>query len=202
MKKVIKYIRIIMLHIATITTGVLIADNVTLHNDLVRLHVVANSDSDDDQRIKIAVKNAVVSFLQDNTTSICDVKQAKDYVKNNLAEFENLANNTLSQLGSKDKATVRFLEEKFDIRQYDTFSLPSGVYNSLRIEIGDGKGRNWWCVVFPALCMPTTVNEFEDVAVSAGLNQNLVKTLSSEHYAIRFFFLDCIGRLENFFSFL
>jgi stage II sporulation protein R len=112
--------------------------------------------------------------------------------------LEDVANSTLTQLGSGDKASVFLTKEAFGIRQYDTFSLPSGVYDSLRIEIGQAKGRNWWCVVFPALCLPTTTDGFEDVAASAGFNESLTDTLTTEDgYEIRFYLLDCIGRLEN-----
>ena len=90
-------------------------------------------------------------------------------------------------------------EECFDIRHYDTFSLPSGVYTSLRVEIGEAEGKNWWCVAFPSLCMPATSEKFAEVAVDAGLSDKLTQSISgNEKVEILFYFLDLIGNLENF----
>jgi len=202
MKKVIKYTGILMLLLIFFSAGVLVADKMTLRNEVIRLHVVANSDSDEDQRIKIAVKDEIVSYLQESIAKFSNAEQAKDYLSSQLPQLEELANSALINMGSKDKVTVHFMAEKFDVREYDTFSLPSGVYESLRVEIGQGDGRNWWCVVFPTLCLPTSAEGFEDVAVSAGLGQSLVNTLSLDRYEIRFYFLDCLGRLEKIISFL
>jgi len=86
------------------------------------------------------------------------------------------------------------------VRNYDTFRLPAGVYESLRIVIGEGEGKNWWCVVFPELCLPATAEGFESVAVGSGFSEALSGALTGEtQYEIRFFLLDCFGRLENFF---
>ena len=106
----------------------------------------------------------------------------------------------LQQVGSPQSANVTLKKETFGTRVYDTFSLPAGVYDSLRIVIGAGEGRNWWCVVFPGLCVPAASEGVEDVAVSAGFSEELGKTLTGEEpYEIRFLLLDWLGRVENFF---
>ena len=84
------------------------------------------------------------------------------------------------------------------MRQYDTFALPSGVYESLRISIGEAQGKNWWCVVFPSLCMPAVGENFSDAAAGAGFDDGLTNTLQQKKgYEIRFFLLDWLGWLEN-----
>ena len=83
---------------------------------------------------------------------------------------------------------------------YETFRLPAGVYESLRIVIGTGEGHNWWCVVFPSLCIPATSSGFADIAVGAGFDSSLTAALEGQAgYEIRFYLLDQLGRLENIF---
>ena len=98
----------------------------------------------------------------------------------------------------KEKAKVTLSTEYYDTRLYDTFKLPAGVYDSLKITIGEHKGKNWWCVVFPSLCLPATTDSFESVAVSAGFDSRLANTLSENRkFEIRFFLLDFLGRIEK-----
>ena len=91
--------------------------------------------------------------------------------------------------------TVSLTEEAFTTREYDTFSLPAGVYKALRIVIGEGEGKNWWCVVFPRLCVGTEA-DFVETASMAGLSDDLTGALEGE-YEIRFWLLDKIGEIKN-----
>ena len=88
--------------------------------------------------------------------------------------------------------------ETFDIRKYDTFTLPAGVYESLRVVIGEGEGHNWWCVAFPTLCTSATTEGFEMAAQTAGMDDTLSETLTGD-YQLRFYLLDALGRVENLF---
>ena len=121
-------------------------------------------------------------------------------VKENLAALEAAANKVLQELDAKYHAAVSLEQEEFPTRDYETFSLPSGVYDSLKVTIGSGEGKNWWCVVFPQLCLPAASTQVEDVAVSAGFSQDLGKTLIREDgYQVRFWLLDRLGKVQNFF---
>lgn len=180
--------------------GMLISDKQKLHQELIRLHVVANSDTKDDQCIKLQVRDAVRSSLSQALHDVSDVEQAKKWIGDHLLWIQDIANDALAQAGSEDRAEVTFCEEAFDKRIYDTFSLPAGIYNSLRIIIGEGEGQNWWCVAFPELCTPATADEFEAAAVNSGFSDELSNTLSQKDgYEIRFFFLDFLGQVENIF---
>ena len=175
-------------------------DGQNLKNNLIRLHVVANSDSLEDQQIKLQVKDAIVTYLQPKLQNLLTKEDAIKYVKENLSKLQDIANNVLSYLGIGEQAIVTFEKEAFSKRIYDTFSLPSGVYDALRIQIGKGEGKNWWCVVFPSLCLPAAGVDFQDTAVSAGFSETLTNTISNNSgYRIRFFLLDCMGKLENLF---
>jgi stage II sporulation protein R len=180
-------------------TGGLLADKQTLQQELIRLHVVGASDSAEDQAVKLQVRDAVIASLEHALSDATDMTQARAYIESHLPQIEAAANDALRELGLTDRAVVTFLEEAFPIREYDTFTLPSGVYESLRITIGEGEGKNWWCVVFPSLCFGST-DEVQEVAAGAGFSDGLTGAVTrKENYRIRFYFLDLLGKVENFF---
>jgi len=198
MKKGIKRIGFCILIAILVWTAELVADRHVLRDSLIRFHVVANSDSKEDQNVKLLVRDAVLEAIQDDLRDIADVDTAKGYLQENLPKIERIANETLKAAGMEEGAVALLQKETFDARKYDTFSLPAGVYDSLRIVIGSGAGHNWWCVAFPTLCMSTAVEDFEDQAVGAGFSETLTQTLSGQsEYKIRFFLLDALGKLEN-----
>ena len=198
MRKLCRRIVVCFLISAVFWTGGLIADRQKLRSELIRLHVVGASDSEEDQTVKLQVKDAVVEYLYTAMEEIGDVDQAKAYVQENLPKIQKVANDALTALGVEPTAVVTFCKEEFGRRIYDTFTLPSGVYDAIRITIGEGEGRNWWCVAFPVLCFGITTEELEAVAAGAGFSEELTGAITGqEEYEIRFFFLDLLGRLEN-----
>ncbi len=193
----LKRIMVCLVFAAAIWSVVLLTDRKTLNEDLIRLHVVANSDSSSDQEIKLRVRDAVLAGLRQDLSNIRDIQQAKTYLQYALPRIEKIAEAVLNEAGVDARAVVTLCKETFDTRYYDTFALPAGVYESLRIVIGEGRGHNWWCVAFPSLCAPDNEEEFQSAAVSSGFSQTLTDTLSGDGYEIRFFALDLLGRLEN-----
>ena len=179
--------------------GGLIADRQLLRQELVRLHVVAASDSEEDQRLKLRVRDAILESLQSDMEKLTDVEAAKAYLRENLPKIERVANRVLREAGCTDPAAASLAVEEFSTRVYDTFSLPAGIYDTLRITIGEGAGHNWWCVTFPGLCIPATSEGFEAEAAGAGFSDDLTDSLAGEPYEIRFFLLDALGKLENMF---
>lgn len=193
-----KCIGICLLVTLTVWAWTLIRDRQYLNQELIRLHVVANSDSDYDQNIKLQVRDAILDSLYEGMEDISDVQAAKTYLEENLTKIETVANHTLEKAGVDSRAVVSLCREAFDVRKYDTFTLPAGVYESLRVVIGEGQGKNWWCVAFPTLCMNATADAFEAAAQTAGMNRPLAQTLSGKpEYQLRFFVLDLLGRAEN-----
>ena len=177
-----------------------IIDRYQLSNELIRLHVVADSDSEEDQAIKLQVKDAVTAYLQENLPENATKEETMDFLQQHLTDLTATANTALEKAGTTDKAVVTLTREAFPKRDYDTFSLPSGVYDSLRIRIGEAQGQNWWCVVFPSFCFTAVGEDLSDTAAGAGFDEPLVGALEREDsYQIRFFFLDCLGWLQNFF---
>ena len=197
MKKYLYRVGICLLAACLVWTWMLIRDREKLRQELIRFHVVAASDDPADQAVKLQVRDAVVAAFQEELQNLQDVEQAKAYLQENLPKIQTIANKTLAQAGFDDTTTVTLCVEEFATRVYDTFTLPAGLYESLRIVIGEGEGQNWWCVMFPSFCIPATAQGFEEVACGAGFSDTLTQTLEGE-YEIRFFFLDALGAVGNF----
>ena len=178
--------------------GTLLSDRQRLREELIRLHVVANSDAQEDQIRKLQVRDAITRSLESDLGSITDVRQAEKYLREKLPYIQSVAEEALKAVGCDDGVAVSFCREAFDTRFYDTFALPAGVYNALRVVIEDGQGKNWWCVVFPGLCIPAASDGVADVAAGAGFPQSLQDSLTGEAgYELRFGVLDALGKLEN-----
>ena len=134
------------------------AEQQRLSAKLIRLHVVANSDSAHDQAVKLEVRDAVSAAAKALLDGAEDPRAA---LAGRLDAVADAAAARLRELGEDLPVTVRLGKERFPTREYDTFSLPAGVYESLRVTIGAGKGHNWWCVVFPSLCLTSSMDELE-----------------------------------------
>ena len=200
MFKFVKRLISLVLVAAVVYMGSVIADKQTLSEEILRLHVVANSDSQADQAVKLKVRDAILEAVEESLVAVEFKADAQDSIENRLSELEDIANAVLDEAGIADRATVSLTAEEFPTRVYDTFTLPAGVYDSLRVTIGDGAGQNWWCVVFPSLCLPAASEQVEDVAAGAGFSDSLSGAITGEEkYEVRFYLLDCLGRIENFF---
>lgn len=200
MRKLIKRVTICALVAALVWCFGVIRDRKQLNENLIRLHVVANSDSPEDQTVKLQVRDAVMESLRSAMGQVADVEEAKSYIRENLPKLQKVANLALTEAGFSETAVVSFCREAFDTRYYDTFTLPAGVYEALRITIGEGKGHNWWCVVFPTLCLPAAGEDVSAVAAGAGFSDSLSQALTGEgELELRFFLLDWLGKVENIF---
>ena len=145
------------------------------------------------------LKEIIVSNIVERSALLAqyeDPEEAKAYLQTHLPEIRQAANTALKQAGSSLEAAVTLVKEAFPQRIYDTFRLPAGVYETLRITIGQGEGKNWWCVLFPTLCVPASSAGFEAAAVSAGMPEDLSHTLSGQTPDIRFRLLDWLGEIK------
>lgn len=197
MKRQLKRIALVAFVVICIWTWGIVTDSQALHDELLRLHVVGASDSAQDQDVKLLVRDAVLASLEEGLQDLTDVDAAVEYVAQMLPQVEAAANRALEAAGFSDTAAVTLTEEAFPTREYDTFSLPAGVYKALRVVIGEGEGKNWWCVVFPQLCMGDS-EEFVETASMAGMSAELTDTLEGE-YEIRFWLLEKLGQVKNYF---
>ena len=177
------------------------AEKAQLYEQVIRLHIVANSDSPEDQAQKLRVRDAVMDYLMPLLADAESKEDARNCILLNTSGIKERVVSLLQAEGTDMGVHISFGEESFDTRYYDTFALPAGVYSSLRIELGDAAGKNWWCVAFPSLCVPAAGQTFDDVAASAGFSDNLSNCLKQKSgFEFRFYFLDILGKLENLFA--
>jgi stage II sporulation protein R len=195
MKRHLRRIALVAFAVVCVYAWGIVTDAQTLQNELLRLHVVGASDSQEDQDVKLLVRDAVLQSLEEGLRDLADVDAACDYVARMLPQVEAAANRCLAAAGFDDTVSVSLTEEAFPTREYDTFSLPAGIYKALRVVIGEGEGKNWWCVVFPSLCVGDR-EEFVETASVAGMPDRLTGALEGE-YEIRFWLLEKIGALKN-----
>lgn len=126
---------------------------------VMRLHVLAASDSAQDQSNKLAVRDSLLEKSDELFGSAQDVEQAVFLVESHLEEIEQTAEQTLRRSGCLDEVSARVVTAGFDTRSYGGNTLPAGRYRALQVIIGEGKGRNWWCVMYPPLCLPAACSK-------------------------------------------
>ena len=173
-----------------------------IYDTVVRLHVLANSDSEEDQALKLTVRDAVLEITTPLLRDCPDRATAAARIEDNREAIRTAAEAVIAAAGRDDLSgtvTVELGEETYPRRRYADCTLPAGRYLSLRIGIGEAAGHNWWCVLFPALCTAPAERQ-EDEFVTAGFTPGQIGVLSgkkSPKYAVRFRILELLGELEE-----
>ena len=153
----------------------------TLADRVVRLHVLANSDSEADQALKLTVRDRILEVAEPLLETAADREEARTALETALPELEQAAEETIAAAGYDYGVTARLEETEFPTREYDGFALPAGEYLALRVVIGAGEGQNWWCVVFPPLCAAAS----EDVPAVTEDQVSLI-TEEDQGYELKF----------------
>ena len=171
-----------LLFIYTSICAISYAQNISndIADSVFRLHVIANSDSKEDQDLKYIVRDNLLSYMN-KICSNCKTKQeAIDIVTKNKDKFEEIAKSTIKERGFSYDVRINIGNFEFPTKNYGDISLPAGLYDALRVEIGEAKGQNWWCVMFPPLC-------FVDVTsgvVPEESKEVMEENLSEEEFAL------------------
>ena len=167
-----------------------------LADKVVRLHVLANSDSEEDQALKLRVRDRVLERATELLEQSENRQEAEALLRGNLLELEALAAEEIAAAGYDYPVTAQLTDTNFPTRAYDGFTLPAGEYLALRIVIGEGAGQNWWCVVFPPLCT-TASADVPASALAAGLTQEDVNLITEEPgYVLKFKTVELWERLR------
>ena len=158
-----------------------------LADKVVRLHILANSDSEEDQALKLRVRDRVLERATELLEQTGDRREAADVLQSHLPELERIAAEEISDCGYEYDVTAEVANTMFPTKEYDGFTLPAGEYLALRIIIGEGNGRNWWCVVFPPLCT-TAAADVPASALAAGFDEEEVALVTEENegYVLKF----------------
>ena len=158
-----------------------------LAQKMIRLHVIANSDSDADQALKLEVRDKVLDFTTTVLQRSADMEDAQVRLRAELTRIETIARREIAAQGYDYPVTAQLASAEFPLKEYDGFSLPAGEYMALRLVIGEGEGRNWWCVVYPPLCTAAAA-DMPQTAIQAGLTDDDVSLITGEDtgYVLRF----------------
>lgn len=141
---------ILFIFISAISYVSAVSNNIA--NGVFRLHVIANSDSPEDQNLKYIVRDELIKYMNTLAKDCNSKQEVIEIAKNNISNFENIAKNTIKDNGFNYNVTVEIGNFDFPTKAYGDITLPAGTYDSLKIKIGKSEGQNWWCVMFPPLC--------------------------------------------------
>ena len=172
-----------------------------LADKVVRLHVLANSDSEEDQALKLLVRDQVLERAASLLEQAGDRRQAEMLLRQALPELEEAAAREIAANGYDYPVTAELVDAAFPTKEYDGFTLPAGEYLALRVVIGQGGGQNWWCVVFPPLCAAAS-GDVPAAALAAGFTEEEIGLITEEDqgYALRFKAVEWWEALQEKFS--
>lgn len=169
-----------------------------LADSVIRFHVIANSDSEEDQALKLAVRDRVLAQAEELYPEGATLTQAQEALEGHLNLLAAAGRQVVEEQGYDYPVTARLEDCWFPTKEYEGFALPAGNYTALRVTIGEGKGRNWWCVAFPPLCLGAA-SETVDQALEAGyFTPDQGALVTGEGYVLKFKALELLGELQGF----
>ncbi len=163
-----------------------------LKENVVRLHIKANSNSDADQNLKLKVRDEILKLTANDFNSADNKEEALLIARDNIGEIKSIAENVIKENGYSYQVKVRVEKTYFKTREYENFTLPAGWYQAVCVDIGQAKGDNWWCVMYPAVCVSAAA-DFK----SLGNNAQNVAT-NKQKYIFRFKTVEIFEEIKNF----
>lgn len=176
----------------------LASDAKAIYDGTIRLHVIAASDSKEDQALKLIVRDALLEKITTLTAEATDKESGEALIMEHLDELESIAQVALETAGSSDSVKVALTTEYYPTREYDSICLPAGEYTSLQVKIGAAEGNNWWCVLFPPVC--TSSSKAEEAMAETGFTKNQIRLLTEEEdpqYTVRFRIVEEFAKLRR-----
>lgn len=173
----------------TLTVGTwACASESALAEQVLRLHVIANSDSDSDQARKLLVRDVVLAQAGQLLDGADGRQEAEAALAPHLDELARAGEDALARTGTPDRVSVTLADQWFPTKEYDGFSLPAGQYRALKVTIGEGRGRNWWCVVFPPLCLGSVTEKSVETAAQGVLREDQIALITGQDggYVLKF----------------
>ena len=153
-----------------------------LYEDVLRVHILANSDSAADQSLKLSVRDAVLEHCSGYYRDCSDKDEAIAITREHLDEIQQAAEEEIRARGFSYPVRAEIDEMYFDTRYYDDFTMPAGEYDALRLTIGAGEGHNWWCVMYPSLCVGAACDD----KMRESLDDGEYKVVTSDRFDVRF----------------
>lgn len=170
-----------------------------LSGSVLRLHILANSDSEADQRLKLKVRDRILMEAEALVPETATLEETCQILGSHLLQIAEAGAQVVEEGGFTYSVSAELEESWFPTKEYADFSLPAGRYQALRIEIGEGNGQNWWCVVFPPLCLGSVSESVQETAAQAGMSDQQVALLTgeSEGYIVKFKALELWEQLKR-----
>lgn len=167
---------------------------------ILRFHVIANSDSREDQRLKLKVRDAVGAYMQEEMEGVCDKEGAKEVVNADLEQIEKVAKQVIEEEGKAYTVNAWIDDVDFPVKTYGTYSFPAGTYEALEVVIGEGEGKNWWCVMYPNMCFQGSMYEVIDEEAEESLREVLTEEeyhsiIEDGDYQVKFKYLTFLNGL-------
>lgn len=194
---------IIGIIIGALTLGIFHISSFALHcteirSDVIRLHVLANSDSDEDQALKLKVRDAVLEASDALIDDSLTIENAKEKIIPQLDKLRQAAIDCINQNGYSYDADIRLCYEYFDTRTYsDSITLPAGKYLALKLLIGEGKGKNWWCVIYPSLCLPAASEDATTTVFNFFSKDESEIIVNNKKYKAKLKIVEYIEKIKN-----
>ncbi len=173
------FLFIFYITISAISYASTISNN--LSNEVLRLHVIANSNSEEDQALKYKVRDSLLNYMTILCNNTTNKEDSLKLVTDNLKNFKEIAEQTILENGFSYSVHISIGNYEFPTKNYADISLPAGMYDALKVEIGTAAGENWWCVMFPPLCFSSNDS---DGTLSTKSSEVLENTLSNEEYSL------------------
>ena len=165
------------------------------------MHVLANSDNEEDQALKLKVRDVVLNEVSELCLDVSDIEEAKNKINNEIPNIEAEIKNYMKTLGYDYDVSIDFDEEIYATREYEEFSFPAGKYLSMQVKIGSAEGKNWWCVLFPPMCLSSAVESKADAEATlmniglSGEQYKIITESDNAKYNVRFKILETIEKV-------
>lgn len=193
MNEIIKWAMTVL--IVTMVIGVMPTDaEGEIYDDTLRLHILANSDQSEDQKLKLEIRDRILLKYGKMLKGGESITEAKESVEQLLPEIEGDARVWIGELGYNYDVKASLSVEWYETREYEDFTLPAGYYSSLRIIIGEGKGQNWWCVMYPPLCMEMASESAPRDDGVIDYSKEEIRLITSGKYQVKFKILEELSR--------
>lgn len=169
-----------------------------IYDGTIRLHILAASDSERDQALKLKVRDELVDEVAELTRGAANQSESEAVLQKNIPLLTEIAKATLIEEGCTDDVQITFAKEYYPTREYESLRLPAGEYTSLQVKIGAGKGKNWWCVLFPPIC--TSSARAEEAMAETGFSKNQIRLLTEDEdprYTVRFRVVEQFAKVKR-----
>lgn len=195
-KKLLVFVPIFLcalLVVVSITPTITMSESIS--QKVFRLHILANSDSDEDQQLKLRVRDKILQESEKMFSSCNSVDEAINISRESIDKLKNISRQVIAYYNYDYDVRAYVTKEYFETREYDNFTLPAGIYDCLKIEIGQGKGHNWWCVMYPSVCISGCTDDFDST-----LTEDEKRLIESDNYVIKFKVVEIYEKIKSKFA--